>query len=216
MITIPENIHDVFAFLEEETGVKSDCVDLVISRFKAGLSREGRSPFFGERYVEHCLREAGKAIHLIEHKKEFFFALLCQKFFLSANGIQSIQEKSAYLATLESFRLSLRQELSEERTRSYIQMTDHTTEPRTLDESLMADIDLAIVGFNDDEFDAYTESLSDDLEERKKFREDEGYLDLKKKALRRFNQEGRVYHSDFFAGKYEKQARINILKSHES
>jgi predicted metal-dependent HD superfamily phosphohydrolase len=71
---------------------------------------------------------------------------------------------------------------------------------------------LAILGSKNSKYIAYTEKI------RKEYLiyEDALYKQGRRAVLKSFLTKERIYHSDFFYHKYEKQAQENILKEYNS
>jgi predicted metal-dependent HD superfamily phosphohydrolase len=87
-----------------------------------------------------------------------------------------------------------------------IMLTKHPSNPITIDEKYLTDIDLSILGANEELYDLYESDI------RKEY-EFVPYIFFKQgrmKLLRTFAEVANIYHTDYFREKYEAQARRNI------
>ncbi len=93
----------------------------------------------------------------------------------------------------------------------FVLVTDHKTVPLNTDEKYIADIDLAILGKDTEEFDEYEKNI------RKEYSwvPEETYRIERKKVLQYFLKREYIYHTEYFMGKYETKARENLKRSIE-
>ena len=87
--------------------------------------------------------------------------------------------------------------------------TRHTHPPATPDESIVADIDLAVLGSPPDQFDAYERAI------RREYAHvpDADFRTGRAAILRQFLARPRLYATDHFAARCESQARQNLAQS---
>jgi predicted metal-dependent HD superfamily phosphohydrolase len=92
--------------------------------------------------------------------------------------------------------------------RGLILATKHAAAPTTPDAALVADIDLSILG-KDDEFDAYEQAI------RREYAHiaDDAFRAGRCAVLRNFLSRPRLYATDYFADCYEMKARQNLARS---
>ncbi len=90
-----------------------------------------------------------------------------------------------------------------------IQLTKHPSTPSTNDEKYLIDIDLSILGAENELFDTYEAWI------RKEYSVVPNFLYKKgrKKVLSSFLKSDCIYQTEYFHGKYEIQARQNINRS---
>ena len=79
---------------------------------------------------------------------------------------------------------------------------------RTFDEKLMQDLDLKILGSNQDEYAIYSNSVREEFSNYP----DEIYRNERIKILNSFLNKMNIYNTTHFQSNYEQQARINIKK----
>lgn len=90
-------------------------------------------------------------------------------------------------------------------------LPDGLGEREAADAALFLDMDLAILGAEDVEFDGYEAAVRKEYE----FVDDEAWRAGRAAVLRRYLERERVYHSDLFRGLYEDAARRNLRRSLE-
>ena len=93
----------------------------------------------------------------------------------------------------------------------FVLVTDHKTVPLNTDEKYIADIDLAILGKDTEEFDEYEKNI------RKEYSwvPEETYRIERKKVLQYFLKREYIYYTEYFRDKYETKARENLKRSIE-
>jgi len=93
--------------------------------------------------------------------------------------------------------------------RSLIMATRHSEPPRTSDEGLIADIDLAILGSPAEEYQEYEDDI---MREYCRVPEDR-FRAGRAQVLARFLARWHIYHTGHFREKYEENARANLSRS---
>lgn len=88
-------------------------------------------------------------------------------------------------------------------------LTQHPSNPKSLDEKYLIDIDLSILGAPEELYDQYEQWV------RLEYRKVPSFLYKKgrKKVLQGFLNQEHIYATDKFRDKYEEQARSNILRA---
>ena len=91
----------------------------------------------------------------------------------------------------------------------HIMATLHNAECRDNDSALVVDIDLAILGVPVEAYEKFEKNV------RKEYRLIPGFIYRKKRKeiLQSFLDRKNIYHHEFFANKYENQARTNLQKA---
>lgn len=89
--------------------------------------------------------------------------------------------------------------------------TKHPKHPETIDEKIIVDVDLSILGKDLPEFDAYEKNI------RKEYAwvDDDSFREGRTKVLQMFLAQPTIYYTDFFQKKYESKARKNLKRSIE-
>jgi predicted metal-dependent HD superfamily phosphohydrolase len=93
--------------------------------------------------------------------------------------------------------------------RELIRATKHASEPATADAAIVADVDLAILGKAQAEFEAYERAVRREYEHVP----EPAYRAGRATVLRQFLGRPQIYVTDYFAGKYEMAARQNLGQS---
>jgi len=98
-----------------------------------------------------------------------------------------------------------------ERVHALIMVTRHDAVPKNIDERVLVDVDLSILGANVDRFDEYERQV------REEYAWIPGSLFRvkRRKILVRFLERPRIFNTDEFFNKYEAQARANLQRSIE-
>jgi predicted metal-dependent HD superfamily phosphohydrolase len=93
--------------------------------------------------------------------------------------------------------------------RSLIMATRHAEPPRTSDEGLIADIDLAILGSPAEEYREY----EDDIRREYSRVPEDRFRAGRAQVLARFLARRHIYHTGHFRERYEENARANLSRS---
>ncbi|HEY9894247.1 MAG TPA: N-methyl-D-aspartate receptor NMDAR2C subunit [Candidatus Sericytochromatia bacterium] len=99
-----------------------------------------------------------------------------------------------------------------EAVRQLILATKHQTTPKEEDAALLVDIDLAILGSPDAEFDRYEANIRYEYN----WVPEALYRARRTDILKQFLDRGRLFQTDFFHHQYEQQARYNLRRSIET
>jgi predicted metal-dependent HD superfamily phosphohydrolase len=93
--------------------------------------------------------------------------------------------------------------------RGLILATKHAAAPATPDAAIVVDVDLSILGKDEDAFDAYERAI------RREYAHvsDDAFHAGRSVVLRSFLSRPRIYATDDFAGRYEMKARQNLARS---
>ena len=90
-----------------------------------------------------------------------------------------------------------------------IVLSKHTTLPKTTDEQLLIDIDLAILGASPSRFAEYVHQIRDEYS----FVPDDVFREKRHEILKSFVRRPRIYSTPYFHDLLEQQARINLANS---
>lgn len=90
-----------------------------------------------------------------------------------------------------------------------IMVTEHNAPTQTVDESVLVDIDLAILGASPETYDVFEQAI------RKEYSLVPAFIYRRKRAeiLRGFLERDRIYQNEPFCTERERQARENLLKA---
>ncbi|MBV1920953.1 MAG: hypothetical protein KUG73_09745 [Pseudomonadales bacterium] len=88
-------------------------------------------------------------------------------------------------------------------------LTKHPSDPKELHEKYLIDIDLSILGSSEDAYEKYEHWI------RQEYRMVPSilYKRGRKKVLRSFLEQPKIYSTELFNGKYEENARINLERA---
>ncbi|MBN1175839.1 hypothetical protein JXA48_04305 [Candidatus Woesearchaeota archaeon] len=115
------------------------------------------------------------------------------------------EEKSAELAYNQCIDNGILEEESQ-KIKKLILATKHSTTPQTNDEKIIADLDLVVLGLDLKTFKIYSEALRKEYD----FVGEVQYWKNRKIVFERFLEQEKLFYTEFFKEKYEKQALKNI------
>jgi predicted metal-dependent HD superfamily phosphohydrolase len=190
-------------------------VDLDVSRpppctldeLKARYSEPPRA-YHTMQHIEECFAWFGQA-HVLAHAKgEVACALLYHDAIYDTHASDN-EQKSANLALSVIEEYSVADTDVCDRVESLILATRHAAEPRSQDEQLLVDIDLAILGAAPARFDEYEQQVRREYAwvEEANFRRERGRI------LRQFLERPTLYSTTFFRERLEDQARHNLSRA---
>lgn len=117
-------------------------------------------------------------------------------------------EKSAELA-INVMQQAQIPTLIQNKVNGLILITKHTTPPISVDEKIMVDIDFAILGKPEDEFDEYENNIRQEYS----WVEDNAFKNGRAAILERFLSRSQIFNTQYFKDKYEAQAKSNLKRS---
>lgn len=169
-------------------------------------SEKGRY-YHTPKHVLDCLNELEDAQELAEAPEAVSLALWFHDVVYNPQSKDN-EEKSKQYSEGVLQKIKLPEGLIQ-KTNNLILFTQHLNEPVTIDEKLIVDIDLSILGKNKEDFNEYEKNI------RKEYAWvcQEEFKVGRKKVLELFLNRNSIYKTNFFKEKYEKQARINLEKS---
>ena len=160
-------------------------------------------------HIVDCLTQLDTCRHLAERADEIEMALWFHDAIYDPHAADNEERSAAWASS--ALAEGGAGEGAVTRVAALIMATKHVHAPRTMDESLLIDIDLSILGREPDVFDVYDENIRREyawvLEET--YRLERG------KILRRFLARRRLFGTDFFCERYETQARRNLERALE-
>ncbi len=155
-------------------------------------------------HIRECLNQLRLSREEAEHPEEVELALWFHDAVYKIPS-SSNEEKSADWAVDFLWANNVSGDIVD-RVRDLVLVTKHDAEPRTPDESLIVDIDLAILGVEPDEYQLFEEAI------RKEYRRIPRFLYWKGRRgiLKEFLSREAIYRSAFYVEQFEKRARENL------
>ena len=184
----------------------ADC----IAKHRAELERAYCSPdrhYHNVQHIRHCLE-------LFEQVREQFkdpgaveFAVWFHDCIYDPTRSDNEQRSADWAA--DALRDCAASQEQINRVRALILTTKHTIEPTDPDARLLIDIDLAILGSDENQFDAYERAIRLEYAHVP----DEAFAKGRSQILEKFLARPRIYLTDYFRDKFETQAQRNIARS---
>jgi predicted metal-dependent HD superfamily phosphohydrolase len=168
---------------------------------------EPHRAYHNATHIEDCLRQFDLARHLAERPDEVEAAIWFHDAVYDPKASDN-EEQSARWA-IESLKAGSVAPEVLRRIAALILATKHHREPDGMDQSLLIDVDLSILGRPPEEFTAYDAAIRKEYS----FVPDEQYRAGRTKLLERFLNRDAIYHTPFFRERYEDQARRNLERA---
>lgn len=159
------------------------------------------------QHLDACLEEFDHVRDLCEHPAEVELALWFHDIVYDSHRSDN-EEKSAEWME----RVAREADLSEEiitRVRDLILATRHNAPPESSDTALLVDIDLAVLGADEERFDRYEQDVRKEYD----WVSDEQFREGRAKVLRSFLDRETIYSTELFRAQLEESARKNIERS---
>lgn len=157
------------------------------------------------KHIEDCLQKLAEVEHLCDDLKSLQLAIFYHDFIYFPKRKDNEEKSAEHAYKL----LQSNSEKTAAKVRDLILLTRHPSSPVTGDEHLLLDIDLSILGANEEEYQSYEENIRKEFIHVPKLL----YKIGRSKLLKKFLKQKRIYHSDYFNSRYETQARINLEKA---
>lgn len=189
---------------------RTDEIDRLKKRLLAELAAAYSEPhrrYHKLAHVESGLRELGGVWNYAVHLHEVRWAILFHDAIYDPRR-QDNEARSADWACRVMEELN-RPEEEKARVRAMILATALSNEPRTPDEALLVDIDLAILGSDEATFDRYDRSIREEFA----WVPEEAYCQARAEVFRSFLDRDRVYRTAPFRQRYEEAARGNLQRA---
>jgi predicted metal-dependent HD superfamily phosphohydrolase len=158
-------------------------------------------------HVQHCLTELARSWSYAVHLNEVRWALLFHDAIYDPRR-QDNEARSADWACRVMDELQ-RPEEEKARIREMILATAHGREPRTVDEALLLDIDLSILGADAETFDEYDRAIRVEYE----WVPEQSYREARTTVLKSFLDRPQIYHTAPFRQRLESSARANLQRA---
>lgn len=193
-----------------------DRIKLLLKNYAPRINAEKVSELIFKRYSEHhryyhnlnhieyCLKEYDNYVLQNEYKQEIELAIWFHDL-IYAPRAKDNEEKSAeeWLTVTENIRD--KNGLIED-VYNLILITKHNKKPQNLEEKIIIDIDLSILGAEEAVYNSYSSSIRKEYE----FIELNEYRKARRNVLDVFLQRDFIFYTDYFKNKYEANAICNI------
>jgi predicted metal-dependent HD superfamily phosphohydrolase len=163
--------------------------------------------YHNQKHIAHCLAEFRSARQLTENSAEVELALWLHDVIYDPRRGDNEEQSAEFARAL--CREAQPGELVERRVVDLVLATKHNATPVNADARLVVDIDLAILGQDEERFWRYEREIREEYA----FVPEEVFRAKRAEILEKFLERERIYATDFFFGKYEERARENLRKS---
>jgi predicted metal-dependent HD superfamily phosphohydrolase len=158
-------------------------------------------------HIENCLNEFDSAKHLSKEPNLLELAIWYHDIIYDTHA-KNNEENSAGLLHSLCLEAGLDESFAN-KSKQLILITKHNIIPQEIDERLIVDIDVSILGRLPAEFDVYEE----DIRKEYSWVKDSDFNQGRAEMLKTFLKRPSIYLTDFFKNKYENQAIINLKRS---
>lgn len=188
----------------ESLGARADdgLLQQVIARY-----REPHRRYHTLRHLEECLEKLEELRPRAERPAEVEPALWFHDAIYDPRRHDN-EERSAGWASESALALGLEPELAR-RLHALVMTTRHEAEPRGVDQAVLVDIDLSILGASPARFDEYETQVREEYRWVPAFI----YRRERKKMLQSLASRPTIYRTPLFIERYEQQARENLARS---
>lgn len=159
------------------------------------------------RHIESCLEEFDNVRDSAEAPDTVELAIWFHDAVYDTQAGQN-ELQSAELASNLCSQAELPEDFTQ-RVRNCIMATRHHLIPEAIDERIIVDVDLSILGKPADQFDKYEQNIRAEFS----FVPDDLFREGRTRILQTFLGRKRIYATAYFTDKYESQARGNIERS---
>ncbi len=220
-MNLGKNFHELWQTVCPEKSFVQNYIDL------AARYGESHRHYHTLSHIAHALKEFDEVKHLSEHPFEVALAIYYhdavyetkitkQHQIINADKKRDTnEEQSAFLAKSAVVNAGLGNDAAE-RVYNLILATAHKSVSKnsenisqTIDEKILVDVDLSILGRPEKEFKKYEENIRKEYS----FVPEEIYKSVRVNVLNRFLNREKIYSTDYFHDKYEKSARKNLENS---
>lgn len=163
--------------------------------------------YHNANHIADCLQQFDMARHLAVHPDEVELALWFHDVIYDSRA-KNNEEQSANCARQALIWSHASEEIISQVMR-LIQITCHTAMPTIIDEKIIVDIDLSILGRDPPEFDLYEQQIRQEYAWVPELQ----FCDGRAAILRGFLERPAIYLTEFFQERYEPQARQNLRSS---
>jgi predicted metal-dependent HD superfamily phosphohydrolase len=181
----------------------------ILQDFESLMARyaEPHRRYHTVRHLDECFERLAELRGLADHPAEVELALWFHDAIYERRSAEN-ETKSADLAVSKASAAGVPADCAE-RIRRLIMVTRHAAIPSGIDEEVLVDVDLAILGANPARFDEYEDQV------RAEYRWVPAFLfkSQRRKILEEFLARPSIFSTKLFLERYEGQARSNIERS---
>lgn len=160
-------------------------------------------------HIMQCLSEFDKVKHLAKNPDAVEYAIWFHDFVYDISRTDN-ESKSSYEALTHLCKNRIRKRFMEEVV-GLIQITKHDKAPKTIDEKIILDVDLSILGQPSEIYNIYKENIVKEYALKIEEIGMDEFLKKRKEILKSFLARNPVYYTDFYKNLYNKQAKANLL-----
>ncbi len=174
---------------------------------KSNLDSFYESPsrfYHGVLHINQGLEEIDEIKHLLENPNELEIAWYSHDFVYSTKANNNEEESAEFICKLLYESAVSSDKIS--RVKRMIIATDHKTPPKNADEKYIVDIDLSIIGKDEEKYNWYSNGIRQEYS----WVPEQQYKEGRSKILQGFLERPLLYYTDYFKDKYESQARKNL------
>lgn len=163
--------------------------------------------YHNDEHINDCLRKLDVSKHLAVHSDMVELALWFHDVIYDSKAKDN-EEQSAVFCANALIKANVPHEVVQS-VSTLILITRHTGQPATEDEKLIVDIDLSILGEEQDKFERYERQIRQEYA----WVPEEQFRVGRTAVLQGFINRKSIYYTDFFQQRYELQARKNLVNS---
>lgn len=165
--------------------------------------------YHGLQHIIEMLSLLKRVEHLAEDRMAIELAILLHDFVYDIRSRKNEEESARLVYPLLGYFYPNQQFL--DKVAGLVMATTHSLKfpPKSVDEKLLVDLDLAILGYSPEKFDEYEEGI------RKEYANvpTKDFAEGRTKVLEYFLHRDSIYYTDYFRSNYETQARENLERS---
>lgn len=179
-----------------------DVFDQLLARYS-----EPHRAYHTLRHLDECFEKLAElrteAIHIEEIEIAIWFHDAIYDVSSSVNEQKSAEWAKQIVATAGA------SQAAAERIYALVMVTCHNAMPRGMDETILVDVDLSILGASPDRFDEYERQVRQEYA----WVPETMFRSERRKILKEFLNRRTIYNTKTFIARYEAQARINLERS---
>jgi predicted metal-dependent HD superfamily phosphohydrolase len=180
--------------------------DVLMGQLIAAYNEEHRK-YHTEQHLRECLICFEQYRHLATRPEEVEMAIWFHDSVYDVN-CKDNEKRSADWAVRELMAASV-EKRSINRIYDLIMATQHAQPPKSIDQGLIIDIDLSILGSSESRFDQYESQIRDEYS----YVSDQKFNQARRNVIKRFIESGQLYNLHEISTSYYEQAKSNLTRS---
>jgi predicted metal-dependent HD superfamily phosphohydrolase len=168
---------------------------------------EEHGKYHTEQHLRECLICLEKYRHLATRPEEAEMAIWFHDAVYDVNCKDN--EKISADWAVRELTAALVEKRCTNRVYDLIMATQHTQPPKSVDQGLIIDIDLSILGSSESRFDEYESQIRDEYS----YVSDQKFNQERRNVIKRFIESGQLYNLREISTSYYKQAKSNLTRS---